>query len=182
MPDTYIIDGYNLIHALGMIRKDAGPGGLQASRTQLLRFLAQSFGERSSAVTVIFDARQAPPKLPREQQHHGIAIRFAAKGQTADDLIEALISADAAPKSLIVVSNDARLQHAAQRRQAQAWTHEMLLDFFDKRSDASSKPRLPAAEKSESLSPEEARDWQNEFADVENDPDLKEFFDHDKYD
>jgi uncharacterized protein len=182
MSVAYLIDGYNLIHALGMIRKNAGPGGLEASRTQLLQYLAQAFGENASRVTIIFDAKQAPRLATREQQAHGMTLCFAPKGQTADDVIETLIDSHASPKTLVVVSNDMRLQRAAQRRGAQAWTHEMLLDFFDKAKDSPvESPNIPA-EKNETLSAEEAKHWQSKFADLQNDPELKEFFDHDQFD
>ena len=108
MPDSYVIDGYNLIHALGMIRKEAGPGGLEASRNQLLQFLAQSFGDRTTEVTVIFDAKHAPRHVSREKIIHGVHVRFAPKGQSADDLIETLIDEHASPKTLVIVSNDGR--------------------------------------------------------------------------
>ena len=60
MHDSYLIDGYNLIHALGMIRKLMGPGGLEESRNTLLAFLAKAFGENASRVTIVFDAQHAP--------------------------------------------------------------------------------------------------------------------------
>ena len=180
MADTYVIDGYNLIHALGMIRRDAGPRGLEAARTQLLQFLAQSFGDNSSSVTVIFDAKHAPRGAVRDQVFHGMSVRFAPKEQSADDLIETIIQEHAAPRSLVVVSNDARLQNAAQRRLARAWSHEALLDFLEQRPVSKTSP--DADEKSQGGSPEETRRWQREFADLKDDPSLREFFKHDQFD
>ena len=73
-----------------------------------------------ATATVVFDARQAPPGLPRELSHRGITVRFAAGYESADELIEQLIQRDSAPRRLVVVSSDHRLHRAARRRKAQA--------------------------------------------------------------
>ena len=181
MPDTFLIDGYNLIHALGMIQNQLGPGGLEASRHTLLEFLVQGFADDAGCVTIVFDARQSPRGVARVQSYHGLSIQFAPKAQSADDVIETLIDEHAEPKKLVVISNDMRLRNAANRRGARAWSHEALLEYFETRKVAAPKaPDEPRNE--EGVSPEEARQWLEEFKDVENDPDLKEFFDHDRFD
>src|SRR5690348_17172509 len=124
MPDSFLIDGYNLIHALGMIRKSAGAGGLEASRLQLLQFLAQGFGTSASQVTVVFDAQHGRGGGNRQQTYRTISVHFAPKNQTADDLIETFIESHAHPRALVVISNDARLQTAARRRGARSWSHD----------------------------------------------------------
>jgi hypothetical protein len=114
-----LIDGYNLLYAIGVIGSDAGPAGLERSRRALLNFLAESLPEEVAArTTVVFDATDAPPGLPRHQTHRGITVRFAAKYDDADTLIEELIGEATAPRSLTVVSSDHRLQRAARRRRA----------------------------------------------------------------
>lgn len=118
---TLIIDGYNLMHAAGIVGRGVGPGGLERSRLALLNFLAESLeAEAAARTTVVFDARQAPPGLPRMMNYRGLTVRFAAGYESADELIEELIRADARPRKLIVVSADHRLQKAARRRRAKA--------------------------------------------------------------
>jgi predicted RNA-binding protein with PIN domain len=181
MRDSYLIDGYNLIHALGMIQRNMGPGGLEKSRGQLLAFLTEAFGDSSSRVTVIFDAKRAPPGVSRQQEFHGLHIHFAGKNQTADDMIETLIDEEPQPLSLVVISNDMRLQSAARHRGARAWSHEALLDFLEKR--APTRPPANADEKrADDMSPEELKRWLKEFESLESDPELKEFFDLDRFD
>ena len=87
MSDSYIIDGYNLIHALGMIQKQMNPGGLEESRRKLLVFLVDRFGADAARVTVVFDAKLAPRGVPRQQTYHGLQVHFAPKNQSADDWI-----------------------------------------------------------------------------------------------
>jgi predicted RNA-binding protein with PIN domain len=181
MPDFYLIDGYNLIHALGMIQRDLPPGGLEESRRRLLVFLAKAFGN-SARVTIIFDAQHAPRNISRLQTHHGLHIEFAPAGQSADDRIETLIEEAAEPAGLVVISNDMRLQNAARRRGARSWSHEGLLDFLDKRQ-APAQPGAAAGseEKAGQVSPEEMKRWMEEFGHLQNDPELKEFFDLDRF-
>ena len=180
MADSYLIDGYNLIHALGMIQRQLKAGGLEDSRRWLLDYLAEAFGDDSPRVTIVFDAKHGPRGISREQEHRGLHIQFAAKTESADDRIETLIEQEAAPKSLIVISNDMRLQSAAKRRSARAWSHEALLDFLEKRQDGV-KTKPAATEKSKGVSPDEMKRWLKEFETLEDDPELKEFFDHDRF-
>lgn len=127
-----LIDGYNLLHASGILGRGIGPGGLERSRTALLNFLVESLSERDlSGAIVVFDARDAPPGLPRTTSHRGLAVRFAEQGSDADQVIEELIRADTSPRRLVVVSSDHRLHRAAKRRGAQPidsdrWYAEVL--------------------------------------------------------
>ena len=179
MRDSYIIDGYNLIHALGMIQHKMAPGGLEESRRKLLTFLAERFGDEASYVTIVFDAKHAPRHVSRQQQYHGLHIHFAPKDQSADDWIETLIEDAAQPRHLVVISNDMRLQNAGRHRGARAWSHEALLDFLEKRAKPTTSAE--ASEKTQNLSPEEKKHWLKEFESLESDPELKEFFDLDKF-
>ena len=64
---SLIIDGYNLMHAAGIVGRGAGPGFLERSRLAVLNFVVESLEPAALATTtVVFDARQAPPGLPRE--------------------------------------------------------------------------------------------------------------------
>jgi predicted RNA-binding protein with PIN domain len=129
---SLLIDGYNLLHASGILGRGTGPGGLERSRLALLNFVAESLGEKELArTTVVFDAAGAPPGLPHSIVHRGLTVRFAAKHESADELIEELIRADSSPRQLTVVSSDHRLHRAARHRQPQAvdadrWYDDML--------------------------------------------------------
>ena len=61
MSTVFLIDGYNLLHAMGVLHGRVGPTGLQKARLRLLGLLHGAHGEASSAVTVVFDAAHAPP-------------------------------------------------------------------------------------------------------------------------
>src|SRR5262245_47942244 len=127
----YLIDGYNLLHAMGVMRVRMGPSGLERARLRLLGLLAGAYGEEAGDVTVVFDAAHAPPGAEPEQHYHGITVRFAVDEAAADDVIEQLIRKASAPKQLTVVSDDHRIQRAAGRRHCTVMGCGDYLDWLD---------------------------------------------------
>lgn len=115
---SLIIDGYNLLHVTGFVGDGSGRS-LQRCRELLLNFLTVSLDEPQRVqTTIVFDAADAPSGLPRLVKHQGITVRYAAEYSDADALIEKLIRENDAPRSLLVVSSDHRIQRAARRRRA----------------------------------------------------------------
>ncbi len=164
-----LIDGYNLLHVTGIFGKGSGPGGFQRSRDALLRFLAASIEEKQRKLTtVVFDATQAPPGLPRTVVHNEMTIRYATGYADADTLIEELIEGFNAPRTLLVVSSDHRIQRAARRRRAayldsDQWYHELC----QKRKQAHNHQQRQLPEKPQGkLSEPEIDYWLQEFGDL----------------
>lgn len=146
---SLLIDGYNLMHAAGIVGRGAGPGFLERSRLAVLNFVVESIDPAEiPATTVVFDAQNAPPGLPRELNHRGIKVRFAAGYDNADELIEELIERDSAPRRLTVVSSDHRLHRAARRRKAQAidsdrWYAETIARRRERQRSRGPEPAKP---------------------------------------
>lgn len=147
-----LIDGYNLLSAVGIIGRGVGPGSLERARLALLNFLAESLDPRDvSRTTVVFDAADPRPGLPRTVSHRGLTVRFASQYEDADALIEELIRADSAPRRLTVVSSDHRLQRAARRRKAHSvdsdvWYAEIVRQRQQRRRadpDVPARPPVP---------------------------------------
>src|SRR5438105_2638532 len=129
----YLIDGYNLLFALGLlVNKAAPPGQLEQARMRLLALLHHGFGANGPPVTVVFDAA-APRRADPEQRYHAIAVYFAVDQDEADDLIEELIRKSATPKQLTVVSDDHRVQRAGQRRACVVQGCGEFLDALEER-------------------------------------------------
>jgi predicted RNA-binding protein with PIN domain len=176
MGATYLIDGYNLMHAIGFLYGRLGPGGLQKARMRLLGLLQGSFGQDSNAVTVVFDAAMATPGAEREQFYRGVRTLFALDREEADDVIERLIHQAAAPKTLYVVSDDRRVRQAAGRRRCIALACDEFMQLLV-RMRRDQQVQSPRTEKREQrLSEEEKRRWLAEFSDVEKDPSLQGAF------
>jgi predicted RNA-binding protein with PIN domain len=172
----YLIDGYNLLYAMGVLRGRVGPRGLQKARLRLLGLLGGTYGGEAGEVTVVFDAAGAQAGAAEEEDYQGIHVHFAVRQEQADDLIEHLIQRHSTPRQLTVVSDDHRIQQAARRRQCTALGCLAYLDELDRRRRQNRQRPHPEGEKAEALSPEETQRWLDEFADLEDDPDLKELF------
>ncbi|HUG89232.1 MAG TPA: NYN domain-containing protein [Planctomycetaceae bacterium] len=167
----HIIDGYNLLHAAGLGRATYGPGDLERSRNRLLGLLKRYLppAERNRT-TVVFDAGDAPPGMPRELTLDGMTILFAVRGGDADTEIEALIAAHSAPRQIRLVSSDHRLQKAARRRRAVAVDCEVFLERIERRGPVAEETRRreesPGPKYGGAVSSAETEHWLAVFGDA----------------
>lgn len=158
-----LIDGYNLAYASGILSGRGGPGGLEKARGALLNVLAASLpAEEAQKTVIVFDANDAYVEATPEQQHGGIRVLYAVKEEDADSLIEQLIAQDSAPRQLLVVSSDRRLQRAARRRRAKSMGSEEWYDQLLARRRQTPRTETPAKPKEE-LSDAEVDYWLREF-------------------
>jgi predicted RNA-binding protein with PIN domain len=175
----YLIDGYNLLHRLGLMRTRMAPGELAGARQRLISLLIKASGKDARRICIVFDSAGAPAKRPPDQIGQDIDIRFARGGEAADDLIEDLIRSHSAPKQLTVISDDHRLQRAARRRACRVVSCTAYLEETEhKLRSPYRKPDPPHAP-----SPVDDRDfWLRAFDSIEQEPELREFFDLDRFD
>jgi uncharacterized protein len=173
----YLIDGYNLLHAMGVLQGRAGPTGLEKARLRLLGLLHGTYGDQSADVTVIFDAAGAPFGAEEEATYQGIHLRFAVHQQEADDLIEALIREDSAPRQLAIVSDDHRLQQAGRRRHCVVLGCQDYLEALDHYRASKRRNLRGPPEKTPLPGQAETERWLSAFADLEDDPDWQELSD-----
>jgi hypothetical protein len=168
----YLIDGYNLLHAMGLLSGRVGPHGLEKARLALLGRLRGDHGADAAGVTVVFDASRAPPGAVPEEHYQGIHIHYALDGE-ADDVIELLIQRESTPRKLTVISDDHRIQQAARRRRCPVLGCMDYLDRMErlrKRKALAPQPQV----KPEGVSKDEAQHWLREFADLADDPKVRE--------
>jgi predicted RNA-binding protein with PIN domain len=165
-----LIDGYNVMHAAGLMEKKFGPDQLRMARQRFLNDLADGLGPIESALTtIVFDAASPPSKLAARATHKGITILFAIEEPDADTQIENLIARHSNPRNLTVVSTDLRIRQAATRRKATARTADAFLsDLADRRKARAHRPTAPCRpDRSPAPDPAEAEYWRREFADLE---------------
>ncbi len=167
---SLLIDGYNLLHVTDIFGKGSGPGGFQRSREALLRFLAASIPpDERKQTTIVFDANHAPPGLPDTMTQEEMLVRYARDYPDADTLIEELIEKHDAPRSLLVVSSDHRIQRAARRRRAKftdsdLWYAGLWQQRISQRANQNMRnPEKPIGK----LSTAEIDYWVHEFGDEE---------------
>ena len=159
----YLIDGYNLLHALGLARKHGGRAAWDRARRILLDWLADRHGAIAGTVTVIFDAQNSLGGVV-EETHRGLRV-LRDRGRTADDMIEDLLRDERSPETLTVVSNDGRVRDAATRRGAAVRRcGEYLDDLLGQKAPRPLAPAAdPAAEKDVRPTPEEQAEWLRAF-------------------
>jgi predicted RNA-binding protein with PIN domain len=159
---------------MGLLDERTPPRGLPQARQRLLALLSAAFETEPSALTVVFDARGARRRAESEQHYRGVRVLFAVRHDQADDLIEQLIRQASAPKHLVVVSDDHRLQTAARRRDCQVEGCTGFLDHLERRIARRRKktepPRKPTAPS------HDAEYWTRQFASLDEQPEMKELF------
>lgn len=164
-----IIDGYNLLYAVGIHAPRRGPQNLEGARGVLLQFLEAtlSIADRKRTA-VVFDAGpEAPRGLPRKFIDREMTIHFASEYEDADALIEELIRDCSSPRSLTVVSSDHRIQRAAKKRRAEAidseiWYARVCQNKIARTNPGAEKPLAPET-------PDEVELWLKKFQ-IDNHP------------
>lgn len=172
-----LIDGYNLMHAAGLMKSQFGPGGFERARRALIGVLAGSLGDAAAQTTVVFDApAQPPPDHPETAPAptHGIRVEFASGSEAADARIEQLIRSDSAPKQLTVVSSDSRIRAAARRRGARAISSQSFWDRLVQRRTPTRTQSAQPEEKPRGRASNERDFWMREFEGRISDDDLRE--------
>jgi predicted RNA-binding protein with PIN domain len=107
--------------------------------------------------------------LPRTLPHEGMTVHFAGRHSDADEMIEELLEQCSAPRALVVVSSDHRVQRAARRCGAtfinsEQWYAE--LRAARARGSEKDKSRDDLEDKA---TPDEVAYWVDEFADAPTD-------------
>jgi predicted RNA-binding protein with PIN domain len=155
----YVIDGYNLLYALGRLTKKSGQAALLSARRWLAQQL-QAGHIPADALVVVFDGAQSPTF--GIESAGPIEFVFAS---SADDHIEDLISEEKQPAQLTIVSDDHRLHQAARRRGC-AWLG--CMDFWEQVQTVprpAPQPRVTeSSAKPERTSPQEVDRWLEVFS------------------
>jgi predicted RNA-binding protein with PIN domain len=162
IPVTFLIDGYNLMHAVGLLSQSVPKGGLERARKRFLDWLATAAKERTALFRVVFDAHSAP-RTSTESEHRGVKVLFSFR-QTADDLIEELLESETIPSKITVVSNDMRLQAAGNRRGSGVYTCQQFVDWLITNENESPAPPSPPDKPEPSATDDEMAAWLAAFS------------------
>jgi predicted RNA-binding protein with PIN domain len=124
-----IIDGYNLMYVSQGLSVGKVPSTqFQAKRQAFLEWLANELGPLAKEVRIVFDGMGSPRNLGTTI-FRGIIVNYSTHGQTADDVIEALLeSPEVQDAKAKVVSNDTRLVKAARRAGCEPMSCEAYMD------------------------------------------------------
>ena len=179
-----LIDGYNLMHAGGLLGKKLGSDQFRKIRTRFLTDLAHALGPiRAHDTTIVFDASNPPYDLPEKSRHKGLTVLYAINDENADARLEQLIAEHSAPKRLRVVSSDRRVRLAAKRRRAisvsadEFWVEIDRLKAAPRRyKNAENTAPAPKAKppRDPRLTDGEIAFWAEEFQDLDAMPETQE--------
>ena len=136
----YLIDGYNLLHAIG------------ASRDSLLGALEAWCRRENRAARVVFDPTGG---MKRRENRGTLEIRVTAEGRKADEEILAAIGATSDRTAWTLVSNDLELVKAAERKGM------LVIACKDFGALLAAKDASP--EKKDGAPPSEVDFWMKEF-------------------
>ena len=148
-----IIDGHNLLWA---IPKTSGESGA-LSEIQLCRILGEYLKKSNSSGEIIFDG-VGPPDKSGFDNISNLEVFFSGLGSDADTLIEDRIEVSSAPRQLIVVSSDRRLQKAARIRKAVSVKSEVFWKGLLRRLEKKKQLNEPAG-KRKGLTDSETEQW-----------------------
>lgn len=132
-----LIDGYNLMHAAGMFQASFGPGEFEKRRNRFLSELAGALrAAERDRTTIVFDAPASGPHSVESRTAHGLRVIYARSELDADDVLEELIAAHSAPRQILLVSSDHRLQRAVKKRRGKFLDSEDFLARLAARDNA----------------------------------------------
>ena len=166
---NHLIDGYNMLYALGRLAPRSTADALQGARRWLF-VLLRPIAVAPTSITVVFDSRNDSPHMRTQEIVSGVCFLYS-RGQTADDLIEDLIETAPDPRELIVVSNDNRIKQAARHGKARSigcldYYEEFILPGPPSTPELSPAIKTPT-ERGES-SAEENEHWLEVFGEVDD--------------
>jgi hypothetical protein len=134
-----LVDGYNLLRAVqNMSEQTAG-----VADTQICHIISRYLGIKRSKGAIIFDGI-GPRDKSVFNNIANLEVVFSGRNKEADDVIEKLVLANSAPRSMIIVSSDRRIKAAANKRKATAidsidfWLE--MLKTIDKKAKKKSEP------------------------------------------
>lgn len=105
--NTIVIDGYNVIYAIPVLRKKILKQGPLKAREGLIEICAQYKSARKdiSRIYIVFDGKRQDEPVTTSDRG-GISVIFSQGEKEADDIIIELVKESDNAKSFIVISGD----------------------------------------------------------------------------
>lgn len=112
-----IVDGYNVT------KGGWGDLTLEQQRSRLGRGLSGLAAQTGAEITVVYDGAD---RLMGLQQPRGVRVLFSRKGQTADDVIRALVRGEPNGRPVVVISSDREVADGTRRNGAYTLSSDTL--------------------------------------------------------
>ena len=95
-----LVDGYSLLHNWPELARGK-PRHSAAARNELVQILTHYQDTTITPITIFFDGSGAPPNVPKNESTRHVEVLFSKAGQTADDLIERVMTQIPAPEKAL---------------------------------------------------------------------------------
>jgi len=119
-----VIDGYNLIRRIPELRS-LERDGLEAGRDGLAQELSTYRTGKSHKITVVFDGAESIHLGGGSEKVAGVTLRYSARGQTADQVIQKMCREGAAD---LIVTGDREITDVAKRAGVTAVSPDLFWD------------------------------------------------------
>ena len=129
----FIIDGYNLLHAVPSLKKMLTRDAVGA-REQLIALIARQTMKRKFRCTIVFDGAPPPGSRPPAQQSP-VHVAYST-GISADSYIRNMIEKSKQPTNLVVVSSDHEILNHAHACSCTTHTSQYISAWLFENEDA----------------------------------------------
>lgn len=157
MPEHVIIDGNNLLFAMG-----DHAAGATIGRETLVRIIERWASGNNHRITLVFDGPVPPAGMSRQMASRRLTVRFSAP-VTADDVIVDMIHAAADPADLRIVSSDSAIRYEARLRRCRETKCATFVGELYAEPAPPTPDRPAPEEKPTGPSPGETEDWLDRF-------------------
>ncbi len=132
----YIIDGYNLIHAIPSLKKTLAHDG-ETARELLIHSIAQLTHRKKFRCTIVFDGT-SPQNSTKHSNHAPVHVIFSSP-RNADANIKQIIEHSKNRSLLVIVSSDREILNFAKVCSCQTHTSNYFANLLSETSDAVSE-------------------------------------------
>ena len=103
-----LIDGYNIIHAWGELKKIIADddADFYIAREKLIEMMGNYSGYSYEDIIIVFDAHKVQSRIETHEKHGNIHVIYTRQFQTADEYIELFVGKNAREYSIEVATSD----------------------------------------------------------------------------
>lgn len=154
MQPVYIIDGYNMLHAVPELRRLLEQD-LETARKRLESYLQRYLGIKKVKITLVYDGQWQSSQLGAPARGL-LQVLFSKSPQTADDLIKKLIEKHTPAKNITVITRDADIVNFAKARRVRVIEP---FNFFNMLYHRQTHESFQQKKYQNDMTPEELDEW-----------------------
>lgn len=128
----FIIDGYNVIHAIPSLKKTLAHNG-ESAREMLIHSVSQLTYRKKFRCTIVFDGT-APNNLAKQSSQAPVHVMYSSP-VTADAKIKQMIEQSKSRSFLVIISSDREIMNFAKVCSCQTHSSKHFANLLSEASD-----------------------------------------------